>query len=934
MVKSLKKQKNRSAAASICATSRGTCNNNSRNNRRRRDHSQSTKHGIFCVFLISFGLTYLSLTKIGQIFPADWNGDGAPAADLPQQFRNVLPSSSQFRKLEEEVNQTYQTLSEELGRWEASAEETYRSWSSYLQNNLTTSSSYYYSSLMEQYWPQNSIISSGNVQNSPKKYQHDDSLQMPGSKIPTWLHEYFQWHQQVKSQLTKDNWKDHRYLVMTCLKGMNCGGITDRLRPVLAMLRVAHMTNRILLVYWERPFPLEEFLVPPQGGLLDWRVPSFIQPELNTNTMTPTGHWKRIANTKDERTILVTQYQSWNYGWLWYDEQGKDKGELSAIEVFKDVWNSVFVPSPPVQAMIDSNRQELGLVPGEFATAHIRALWTIKSRTLKETTVMVKNAMNCASHLRPGGPFLVTSDHLEALSEAQKYGAEKGVQVITPSYDREPLHVGMHNESDTSVTPQDFYSAFVDIYLIAMTRCVAVGPGGYGYWGQILGYNHTCWIRHSGEKARKCTWKASDDDNNGSISGNKKMRKPSLPTRSTEATVNIKKEENPSPEPCIVNGTLPCVVNNTIQMSTKLQSNPQENLWDQSSMIPDWLKQYFQWHKETRAQLTPENYKNHRYMVMSCFRGTKCGGMTDRLRPILAELRVAYNSSRLFFIHWERPFPLEEYLLPPEGGLDWRLPPFLLPGVRDTQYTGVLKMRFYGNPEPMFVTTTYQSWHYGELIYNEALLPGEPDAQTVFRDVWNTVFTPAPPIADMIYHSFEQMGITPGRYATAHIRALYSLDDRDAREMLVMVRNAMNCVSNLRPGGPFFVTADSALAVEMALEYGKQKNATVVATPHQKQPLHLGLHNESDTSIVAADFYDVFSDMYLIAETNCMVVGPGGYGRWGILLGHNRTCNKFSSGFKAESCDWKDPPPGTTPVDIIPQQQLGSSIPQYRQPMQ
>ena len=130
------------------------------------------------------------------------------------------------------------------------------------------------------------------------------------------------------------------------------------------------------------------------------------------------------------------------------------------------------------------------------------------------------------------------------------------------------------------------------------------------------------------------------------------------------------------------------------------------------------------------------------------------------------------------------------------------------------------------------------------------------------------------------------------------------------------------------------IVSDSAEAIKIAEEYGAYRNVTVVAPPYDEQPLHIGLHNESDTSIVPSHFYNVFSDMYLIAETRCMVVGPGGFGRWGILLGHEPGCNKFSSGFKAENCEWNDAPfeSGSEPPIFTTKRPAGE-VPIFRPPM-
>ncbi|CAB9500141.1 expressed unknown protein [Seminavis robusta] len=345
-----------------------------------------------------------------------------------------------------------------------------------------------------------------------------------------------------------------------------------------------------------------------------------------------------------------------------------------------------------------------------------------------------------------------------------------------------------------------------------------------------------------------------------------------------------------------------------------------ENLWDSSTMIPDWLKQYFHWHKQQRARLTPDNFAEQRYLVMTCLKKEKCGGLTDRLRPVVATLQVAHLTQRLFFIYWERPFHFEEFLLPPQGGVDWRMPRVLRTELYKTQRTGSLDLKFYQKPEPIIMSTMFQSWHYGENSYNERKQPDEPEAIQVFRDVWNVMFTPSPPVAQMIADSFDQLGIIPGQYSTAHIRALYGIEARGDREIKQLVTNALNCLSHLQSGGPYLVAADTSAVIRLAKEYAAFRDVTVVFPPHEEHPLHLGLHNESDTSIRPNNFYSIFNDMYLIAETRCTVVGRGGFGRWGILLGHEPTCQKFSSGFKAQVCDWRDPAP-KMPEELEAQEQ-------------
>jgi hypothetical protein len=88
--------------------------------------------------------------------------------------------------------------------------------------------------------------------------------------------DYFVWHQHELEQVNATNWSSHRFLVMQCIQGVDdhFGGTADRLKPLLFLLREAYVAKRILLIYWTMPAKLEEFIVPPRGGLdwtgLDW----------------------------------------------------------------------------------------------------------------------------------------------------------------------------------------------------------------------------------------------------------------------------------------------------------------------------------------------------------------------------------------------------------------------------------------------------------------------------------------------------------------------------------------------------------------------------------------------------------------------------------------------------------------------------------------
>jgi hypothetical protein len=51
--------------------------------------------------------------------------------------------------------------------------------------------------------------------------------------------------------------------------------------------------------------------------------------------------------------------------------------------------------------------------------------------------------------------------------------------------------------------PQDFYDTFVDLYILAESRCITYGAGGFGSWASLISRNSLCSIRH---RTTNCVW--------------------------------------------------------------------------------------------------------------------------------------------------------------------------------------------------------------------------------------------------------------------------------------------------------------------------------------------------------------------------------------------------------------------------------------------
>ena len=104
-----------------------------------------------------------------------------------------------------------------------------------------------------------------------------------------------------------------------------------------------------------------------------------------------------------------------------------------------------------------------------------------------------------------------------------------------------------------------------------------------------------------------------------------------------------------------------------LQSNSPALSNATSNLWDESPVIPMWMKDYFVWHREQLADhLHEQSWETNRYLVIRCLESDKvCGGASDRLQSVPKFIQLANASRRLLFIKWTKPAALEEFLVPP-----------------------------------------------------------------------------------------------------------------------------------------------------------------------------------------------------------------------------------------------------------------------------
>lgn len=343
---------------------------------------------------------------------------------------------------------------------------------------------------------------------------HDNTtikLWHQSSSLPKWIQDYFDWAVEQQQNLTPDNWKSQRYVVMQCLQSdAHCGGTSDRLKPIPLVILIAMRSKRILYIKWTRPCAIEEFLLPPSLGY-NWTIPEWLvpllmdHPDVRSRPRMNNQNFIDDANRTD-LIVLRARLQTFDGGSIYFNEEFNNTG-VSYESIYHDLFRILFEPSPPVQAIIDAELKSVGLTPGNYATAHYRAFYGKRMPDNDKIRSTAINAVECASILRPGGPIYFASDSKFAISSIQSYAQQYNRPVVIIEND-EPLHLDKAN----STLAKDYYSVFVDLFLLGMGKCASVGMGGFGRYGLLLSYNASCWNRHSYNKQRMdCQWKDADN---------------------------------------------------------------------------------------------------------------------------------------------------------------------------------------------------------------------------------------------------------------------------------------------------------------------------------------------------------------------------------------------------------------------------------------
>jgi hypothetical protein len=238
------------------------------------------------------------------------------------------------------------------------------------------------------------------------------------SEFPRWIQEYVTWHSQQRKlypgmQLF-DSPDAPKLLVRTCL-GL-CGGLHDRIGQLPWDLYLAAKTKRLLLLAWQRPKELENFLLPNEIRvddnenieklMLDWRVP--LEAHFGFNDMKRVRNytqlfegyaddrpeddfWDSQLDLSIERAVSgefanirvlrhrilghlnegLLEQRLQNEGWYANDSPHQPQ-QIHGAPTFGNIFHLFFRPSPAVYNEIEGVLKELKLRPSEYMAVHCR----------------------------------------------------------------------------------------------------------------------------------------------------------------------------------------------------------------------------------------------------------------------------------------------------------------------------------------------------------------------------------------------------------------------------------------------------------------------------------------------------------------------------------------------------------------------------------
>ena len=213
-----------------------------------------------------------------------------------------------------------------------------------------------------------------------------------------------------------------QYLIYECKQYCN-GGLGDRVRGILFLLRVAITHRRVLLVNWTEPFPLEEVF---DGAEVNWSVP----PELDASSVKHFNFYQNYGT--DAFNSSMRELQS-------LLDSGSSSSSAAALSIYTNLWIDVEVDA--------SLLRPLARLESKHRTCWFNALFKPTARLKHEISSelsrmgVADKRSYAAAHLRLGGQegediVLDRADRFEAenavLHCARRLAAAHDLQTASP----------------------------------------------------------------------------------------------------------------------------------------------------------------------------------------------------------------------------------------------------------------------------------------------------------------------------------------------------------------------------------------------------------------------------------------------------------------------------------------------------------------------
>jgi len=690
----------------------------------------------------------------------------------------------------------------------------------------------------------------------------------------------------------------------------------------------------------------------------------------------------RSTNSEDARIFPLSSALS-------SDQSITTEKEPTFHQVFHDLWIIFFVPcSHILKSIYSAFRDNTGMSPGQYHSIDLSTTMAVTPTQLSSSYLeqdvggsqlflKEKRIFDCASKLPAEEAFFMVTDAINVTRALQEYVSAKGegVQHNTSVFARykplskwktkqgieqskELLHkqlIDFDSDNIPLSSQEIFYDIFVNLYLMAMGNCVVSYRPGIGgdnpitlsRLASLIGYDSNCYYQLNDGNLDQSS-KSIESYCDGIVSDN-------FQPKVLQNREKLKIELHFC-SPMITDGAddLGNMYKKSMPKNQHQQLVDVSNSFGKENVFPPWMEEYISWHRSSKRRLKRSNWKDFNYLILGCFEETsRCGGISDRLKPLPMILWEAYQCQRLLLIWWERPKQLEEWLIPPnydDGGIDWTVPVFLRKEILRSQRKlrsgrdgsivsklGRAKEFCKGATGKNAIVYHIQTADAGEKMYHDEQMlhanqsfiknshSDSPITGSSYEDVYHRLFriffTPAPRLAGLLNSKLEQYNLVPGEYTAVHLRAMYgNRQDRDLQETLELAILGVNCASNLFPGAPVYFASDTSFAVASAQAYGNLHSLPIVslgfehdfgisnstASAHQtSNPIHLD--KDPDWKNRPASAYDsTFLDLYMLALSRCVAFSNGGYGTFGSLLSYESKCKMrfFKGRKKIKKCIW------------------------------